>query len=410
MNLLIVGAGASGMSLGIMAARNGINVSIVEHNKELGKKILSTGNGRCNFTNSCQSLEKYYGNEIAFDIINKFSYEDTLHFFESMGIFALDREGYIYPNSEQASQVREAFALELERLGVVLHTDAELRDIKSNMDKNTYTAILSNSLRLDFDNIAFACGSKAFPKSGSDGSILALLNKLNIKYNEFLPALCPLYCSEKSFFKLASGVRVMAKVKLFTERKKLLEDYGQLQITDYGLSGIPVFQLSSKVSRALHKNEKVEIFVDFLPEIKDKYALLKSRLTLLNLKLAKHLGLGLLPDKLFFALLKRGGIRENKALCDFNNKDIEVLAALTENSKFTVEKTADYDKAQVCTGGVPISDLSENLEHKEKKSIFFVGEIIDADAMCGGYNLQWAWSTSACAARALKEKNKRYNA
>ena len=118
----------------------------------------------------------------------------------------------------------------------------------------------------------------------------------------------------------------------------------------------------------------------------------------------------MLPDKLFFALLKRGGIRENKALCDFNNKDIEVLAALTENSKFTVEKTADYDKAQVCTGGVPLSDLSENLEHKEKKSIFFVGEIIDADAMCGGYNLQWAWSTSACAARALKEKNKRYNA
>lgn len=399
MKILVIGGGASGLYFAIKAARNGLDVSLIEHKDELGKKILSTGNGRCNYTNKLQNIEAYYGNEKAFNIIKKYSSDKSIEFFRSLGVESLDRENYIYPYSEQASQIRQVLVSELENLNVKLYLSSKIEKIEY---KNQAYNIFLNSLKyLKFDKIIFATGSKAFPVSGSDGSSLKLLKDLGVKYRDFAPALCPVYCMEKNFFKLAAGVRTMAKASLFVDEKFILSDYGQIQITDYGLSGIPIFQLSPKIASNIQKEKELSISIDFLPHISDKISFLENRLSLKHIEQAKHLLLGVLNDKLAQALLKRSGIRENKALKELTKKDIEVLAKIISFSKFVPFKMADFNKAQVCSGGVSLDSLSENLEYG--KGLFFIGELVDVDAKCGGYNLQWAFSSANLVADFLKK-------
>lgn len=404
MKILVIGGGASGLYFSILAARNSLDISIIEQGAELGKKILSTGNGRCNYTNKKQSIKEYYNNEKAYSIIEKYSADKTIDFFRSLGVEPLDREGYIYPYSEQAGQVRQALVSEIERLGVKVYLDTKIKCIDYLKDKKTYRVYTRENKKLDFETIIFASGSKAFPISGSDGSSLELLRNLQIEYREFSPALCPVYLEEKNFFKVATGVRTMAKASLIVENEFILDDYGQVQITDYGLSGIPIFQLSPKLSKALSERKNVHINIDFLPQVVDKINFLKSRLNIENIGYAKNLLRGVLNDKLSLAILKRAGIKENKLKEELSDKDIEVLAKLLESSKFKAIRMSGFEKAQVCTGGIPLENLSENLEYEN--NLFFIGEIVDVDAMCGGYNLQWAFSSAALVTDFLTNKKR----
>ena len=369
MKILVIGGGASGLYFSILAARNSLDISIIEQGAELGKKILSTGNGRCNYTNKKQSIKEYYNNEKAYSIIEKYSADKTIDFFRSLGVEPL-----------------------------------EIKCIDYLKDKKIYRVYTRENKKLDFETIIFASGSKAFPISGSDGSSLELLRNLQIEYREFSPALCPVYLEEKNFFKVATGVRTMAKASLIVENEFILDDYGQVQITDYGLSGIPIFQLSPKLSKALSERKDVNINIDFLPQVVDKINFLKTRLNIENIRYAKNLLRGVLNDKLSLAILKRAGIKENKSKEELSDKDIEVLAKLLETSKFKAIRMSGFEKAQVCTGGIPLENLSENLEYEN--NLFFIGEIVDVDAMCGGYNLQWAFSSAALVADFLTNRKR----
>ncbi len=410
MRLGIIGGGAAGLCLAVQAARLGIEVLMVEHMDMLGKKILSTGNGRCNYGNRVQEQDCYYGNEAAFRLTESFSYEDSLAFFNSLGVYPLEREGYVYPFSEQASAIRNALLMEIRRLGVTVYTRSDVR--KLEREKGFCIHIESRQeeevkhYRLRTDYLAFATGSKAFPKSGSDGSALVFLKQWGIPYRDFAPALCPLPVAELPFLKRSAGVRTMARLSLWVEKENIREEYGQMQLTERALSGIPVFQLACKAQRALQEGKKAEIAVDYLPFVEDKLSFLEERISSGFFEQAGDLGNGILADKLFSALLHRAGIRENKKAADLSEKDRRMLAALLGNSRYTLRESLDFEKAQVCTGGIPLEALQESLESKTVPGLYFAGEILDVDAICGGYNLHWAWASATRAARAIAARSK----
>lgn len=402
MKTLIIGGGLSGLFCAILAKQKNIDISIIEHNKELGKKILATGNGRCNFTNRIQSIDKYYNNERVFEIICENSFEKSISFFKSLGIEEFDKDSYIYPYSMQASQVRDSLELMLKYLNIKIYLESII--VKIDKIGNAYEIILENGKKMIFDNIIFASGAKAFPSSGSDGSILKILDRLKIKYNYFLPSLCPIYCKEKGFLKIAAGTRAMANVSVLIDKNPVLSDYGQVQILPDSLSGIPIFQLSPIINKAFYQKKEISIIIDFLPNISDKLNFLKNRLNLRQLKTVKNLLLGVINDRLALAIYKRARIKENTPIENLNEKDLEVLANILGKSLFNVEKISDFNKAQACSGGISLSDLNDRLEHKKYKNMYFIGEIIDVNAMCGGYNFQWAFSSAALVAKSLENQ------
>lgn len=399
-DIAIVGGGAAGLFAAIICARNGARVSILEHTQRLGKKLLSTGNGRCNYTNLEMTLEKFYGNDFAFDIIKRFDERQTIEFFKELGIEPIFRDGYAYPYSLQASAIQGVLEREVKRLGVAIFYEFHIEDlqvdsVQSNRGGKPRFTI---NQKYHFDAVIFATGSKAFPISGSDASILPIYHKLGFRIMPFLPSLVPIYTDRKNFLKKVSGVRVRAKLSLYIEEEKIMDDIGEVQLTDYGLSGIPSFQLSRYVSKALLQKKKVKILVDFLPDIHDKKSFLMERARSLQSGTWENFGIGIWNDKLWKAIYEEcipKGTKENARL---DTRDIHKVLQEIAQMEFQPQKTGDYEKAQVCTGGISIKELTNDLEAKKYPCLFFAGEVIDVDGVCGGYNLQWAWSSAYVAA------------
>ena len=269
----VIGGGASGMMAAVTAA-GGAHVILLEHKDRIGKKILSTGNGRCNFTNIHQEPICYHSENPLFPwgIVEKFNARDAISFFLQLGVYSKNRNGYIYPNSDQASAVLDALRMELRRLNVNLCTGVHCREIlpgkkgfRIRTDKETYRA----------DRVILCAGSKAAPSSGSDGSGYDLAKTLGHRIIPVLPALVQLRC-DGSFFKQIAGVRANGTVSVFADGECLARDTGEIQLTNYGISGIPVFQVSRYVSRALYEKKEVEAVLDFMPDFTDKILILED--------------------------------------------------------------------------------------------------------------------------------------
>ena len=274
--IFVIGGGPAGMMAAITAARNGAMVTILEHNDRIGKKILSTGNGRCNFTNVHQS-SKYYRSDnrgFAWKVIEQYPLEDTLAFFEELGIYAKNKNGGLYPFSEQASAVLDVLRMEIERLHIPVITEADVYDLK--VDKKVFQILCKNT-SYKADAVILATGSKAASKLGSDGSGYRIAKKLGHNIVPVVPALVQLRCKE-IYFKALAGVRLQGKVHLHVNGKVVASDMGEIQLTDYGISGIPVFQVSRYASRAIFEKKKVEAVLDFMPDFseKDFYSFLQN--------------------------------------------------------------------------------------------------------------------------------------
>ena len=388
-DVIIIGAGASGLMAAAAAASKGARVALLEHKDDIGKKILATGNGRCNFTNTNMSVNKFHGSKALIkNGLSQFNYSDTIRFFKELGIPAYDNAGYIYPNSRQATSVVAAFRMELMRLHVDVKTGISITEIKTagitaedtnsaanpatnkKTDDRTGYCIQTDKGSFKSKRLIIACGLTASPKLGScDG--------LN--------------------FKKITGVRCDATVASVIDGQMTEQNTGELQLADYGISGIPVFQISSLMSRALDKGQRVEVIIDFLPAFSDDelngYIKDRSITTTDNRSLNEMLN-GLLNNKLLLELIHKSGVSPDKKGRLLTDDDCKSLTRSIKHTAVSVKKPRGAEFAQVCAGGIYTKEIDvRTLESKIHPGLYFCGELLDVDGICGGYNLQWAWTS-----------------
>ena len=397
----IVGAGASGLAAAIAAARAGAQVTVIEHMDKAGKKILSTGNGRCNLTNRRMEAECFRCGQKDFPmkVIERFGLEETLGFFEGLGILIKDRNGYLYPYSDQASSVRDVLLQEAERRRVQIHLSCHIERIEERPCGGF--VLHTDQGRLSEDALILAAGSKAAPSTGSDGSGYELARQLGHSIIKPLPALVQLRCQGNMYRQMA-GVRTEAGVRLLVDGELAAEDRGELQLVYYGLSGIPIFQVSRFAARALDQRRRVTVRVDFMPawEEREAFGLLKKRASLLGYKPVSDFFTGMLNPKLAQVLIKCSGVNPSLKAGELTGKQLGRILGQLKSYEAIVMSVNPFANAQVCCGGVDTRQVDpRTMQSRIKRGLYFAGEILDVDGICGGYNLQFAWSSGVTAGR-----------
>lgn len=396
--IAVVGGGASGMMAAIQAAASGASVSVYERNDRVGKKILSTGNGKCNFSNEKMDPVYYHGSGTALweAVYGAFDTAVTKAFFTALGMRIKERDGYLYPASEQASTVLDLLRYELERQHVTIHTGTKIEEIYRKKDK----FILQPSKDV-YDAVILACGGSAAPATGSDGNGILLAKKLGHTIVPVVPALTALRCQE-SFFKQVAGVRCDASLSLRIAGKDVCRERGELQLTDYGLSGIPAFQISGQAAYALREKKPVTVRLSFLPDLDESacVSFFQDRLSTHGKDEMDQFLTGVVNKKINRMLLKAVGIKETEQAKAVSPAAMKRLWKLYCGLDVTVTGVNPFEKAQVSAGGVDCGEVTASLMSKKIPELYFAGEILDIDGLCGGYNLQWAWSSGAVAGRA----------
>ena len=406
----IVGAGASGLMAAITAAKNGADVCIYENKDKAGKKILATGNGRCNFTNTCQDPSFYRSDNKDFpvNVLEKFDYKAVLDFFYELGICTNDRNGYIYPKSDQAVAVLEVLLMEAKRVGVKIITDCKIVEIRKR--KIEFKLINENGDVFRADKVILCAGSKASPITGSDGSGYSLAKSFGHSLVPVLPSLVQLRCKEK-FYKKVSGVRVNGKVTLYVDNKKTASDTGEIQLTNYGISGIPVFQISRYASIGLYNKKEVKAVINFMPDYskEELYKFICDRISKRPEKTLDEFFTGIFNKKLSQLFVSILNLKDNTKVSTLKENDIERMNKLISSFTTIVTETNSFEQAQVCCGGINTKEIDKDtLESLCVKDLYFAGEIMDVDGICGGYNLQWAWSSGYTAGISAAGKDRTY--
>ncbi len=398
--VIVVGGGASGMMAAITAASAGAEVTVLEHKDRVGKKILSTGNGRCNFTNTEQKTEFYHCENPEFpeQVLAQFTQLDTIAFFNRLGIYCKNRNGYLYPYSDQASAILDVLRMELERQKVRVETEAEIRSIRK---KDHLFRVETKEKTYFADRVILATGGKAAASTGSDGSGYKLAQQLGHHLIPVVPALVQLKCGE-SFYPQVAGVRIQGCVAVYTDGTFRAADQGEIQLTKYGISGIPVFQVSRYAAKGLAEHRRVEAVLDFMPDFsgKDFAAFLEHRITEHPERKMGAFFTGLFPKKMAELFLKLAGIKQTETAGKLHTADVERLMKCIKGFRTRIIDTNGFENAQVCAGGVSTEEIRpETLESKKIKGLYFAGELLDVDGICGGYNLQWAWSSGYVAGK-----------
>ena len=480
----VIGGGAAGMMAAIEAARAGAIVTLIEKNAQLGKKLATTGNGRCNYTN-LDMVDRIGGKfrgfhpeftEAALDVLPP---EAVLDWFREIGVEPRFRGSYVYPNSDQASAVVDALREELHRLSVKVHYNAEVKSVqrvdadadasavKVSMPGKTasadgaaasqiqqkrdaaYFLIQCVDAVVKADRVILAAGSKAAPKTGSNGDGYFIARKLGHRIVPYVPALCGIRCAGDAFKALA-GIRTEAALELVVDGHCVDREAGELQLVDYGISGIPVFQLSRYAAYALQEGKKAAVYINFLPgftegnvsaeatvrdseqvssaaeasmievsgakntqnarkevpgsaseDPKDRTVqLFRQRQQRLAGRKMESFFTGLLHQKLGQLLLRMANVRPEIPVAELSEKQLRSLASLSVRFKAECVEMNGFQQAQVVAGGVDTSEVDpRTMASRLVPGLYFAGEVLDIDGICGGYNLQWAWASGYVAGR-----------
>ena len=416
MKIVIIGAGASGLTAAIAAVGQGAEVTILECANKPGKKIYATGNGKCNLTNSHMHEKYYRSNEeslfLVKEALKRFSYEDTRNFFEGLGMLLKEKNGYWYPETGQASSVAELLVRRCEELGVKIICNTCVKKVKP--EKAGFRIFAENNLNQEkqvfrSDKLILAAGSRA-GGFGCEVTGTKIAKDLGHHVISEVPALTGLICKEKKFFQIVAGVRTDGKVMLREEKKEcmLAWDEGELQLTDYGISGIPVFQVSRYAAYKLEEGKKIKAVLEFLPLYTQKQLL--DQLKINRKKYGNRTVLDILScmvnSKLARGLLMLAGIKESQKIMSLKDEELQKIAKQLKNTEITVTGSKELKNAQVCAGGVDTREIDENFQSKLVKNLYIIGEMLDVDGICGGYNLQFAWSGGWIAGKASGERKR----
>lgn len=395
MKVIIVGAGPSGLMSALTMKNDDNEVIILEKNNIVGKKLLLTGNSKCNYFNEKFNINCYNStnNKFLNNLINDTNKKIILNYLESIGITPSINDGYYYPVSKTSTSVQNSLLIECLNNNIKIIYNEDVKKIEKNKDK----FIVNDKYKSDI--VVLSAGSKAYPKTGSDGYFYNYLQNKNINIIKPYPALVPLIIDNK-ITKLWKGIRINSTLSLYENDKFIKSETGELQLTEYGISGIVTMQLSSYIVRNLSKN-KEEIYINFLPNIDDVETYIIDRNNKLKGRTIIELLEGLINYKLLYALLKNN-INENKKYNELTKSEKKLLINLITKYKIEITDYKDYNFSQVCSGGVDLNELTENFELKKINNMFVIGELTDVDGACGGYNLAYAFISGYIAGKHIR--------
>ena len=431
MNIAVVGGGASGMMAALAAAEKGADVTLLERNEILGKKLRQTGNGRGNLSNEAMGAQYYHAQDGARirRWLKEFGTEDTVAFFGGIGVLVHGRDGYLYPRSDRAEDLAECMRLALGDRGVRIRAGALVKSLwpgtegsvqgtpaekkpESGKEPGTGWTIRftedGQTIEASFDRVILACGGMAAPKTGSDGKGYYMLRQLGARITEPLPALCALKTAEEAAE--AAGVRALGTVRIYAKEAgaqgaplPIGKATGELQLVKGAISGIPVFQVSGEAIRLLNKGEQVTAELDFLPGMPRQAWEEALRQRCRPGRTLLQLFTGAVNGRLATELLKEQGLAVDLSAEEVLRESPEKLFMAwlsVKGWKREVIGSSDFSAAQTSTGGVPLSDVKDSFEMVHFPGLYVTGEMLDVDGLCGGYNLQMAWTSGYLAGRA----------
>lgn len=399
--IVVVGGGPSGIAAAISAKDNGKDVIILEGKDRIGKKLLMTGNGRCNLTNKYVSKEKYHSSsrELLESVLDTFGFYEIRDFYSYLGIPVKELEGgKIYPFSLQASSVLDILRLSLDERNIEIRTNCKVKRI---IHKDKYFSIETLAGVIDSKKVILCAGGNSYKSTGSDGSGYVMAEGLGHSIVRPLPALTAVIL-DYNRLKALSGIKINGTVKIETKDDSL-EETGEILFTDYGVSGPAVFNLSRFASMELNKKEEVKLVVDTIPEmdIKELNEFLRNHFLTFSYRGISDALIGILNKKLIPILLKESDVDDIHKPCYLlREEEISSIVNHIKGWSFRVSGTASFDMAQVTIGGVDTSEVNPlTLESKLHKNLYFAGELLDVDGDCGGYNIHFAVSSGYIAGK-----------
>ena len=397
MTIGIIGGGAAGMAAALAAAEyESASVVLMERQSRLGRKLSATGNGRCNLSNLHASVSGYNGDDPAFSryAIEAFGPQEALEWFRNLGLYTVtEPSGRVYPYSDQANSVVDILRFALDRPNIEVLTDFEVMKAKKDGDKFHVT---SKDRTLEFDRLLIACGGLAGTKLGGTMSGYKLLRSFGHKCTKLRPALVQVKTSWSGISAL-KGVRANCKAAIWHDRTLHRESTGEIQFTEFGLSGPVIYEISRD---ACQGGGEWECRLDFLPDCRTEHLLrplVRKRHSDLN---AEDLFTGILHNRLGRILVREAGIKANTGISELSDSQLEDVIRLAKDFPVTLTEPLGMDAAQVTAGGIVTNEFDPTtMESRLVPGLYACGEVLDVDGDCGGYNLQWAWSSGHLAGK-----------
>ena len=395
MTIGIIGGGAAGMAAALAASEyENCSVVLMERQARLGKKLSATGNGRCNLSNLHASEGGYNGDDPHFHeyALEKFPPKETLQWFADLGLYTVaEPSGKIYPYSDQANSVVDVLRFSLEKENIEVLTDFEVMKVKKTGETFSVTA---KDRTMEFDKLIIACGGLAGTKLGGTMAGYKLLRAFGHKCTKLRPALVQVKTSWPGVSAL-KGVRANCRAAIYHNGRRQRQSVGEVQFTEFGLSGPVIYEISRD---ACQGSGEWECTLDFLPDIPaDQLRGLLSKRRASSLT-AEELCTGILHNRLGRVLVKEAGIRANAPISTLRDDQIEEIVTLTKGFTVSLTEPLGMDAAQVTAGGIVTSEFDpQTMESRLVPGLYACGEVLDVDGDCGGYNLQWAWSSGRLA-------------
>lgn len=397
MDIIIIGAGASGIVTAINAKNENNKVILLEKNDRIGKKLLATGNGRCNYTNMNLTEKNYSSPDFVKRTLEEFTNEDLINYFKILGLESTRDGERVYPISLKANSVLNILIYWLEKKGIEIKTNTQVKEIKKK--KKGYE-LITNDEYLKADVVVAAFGGKAMPASGSDGVSFEILKKMGIRVTELKPALTQLKLDSK-YLKHLSGTKVLGRARLLKGEKVIDEREGEILFTNYGISGPPILDMSVNIS---DNNIIVVPLINNLNE--DSIDMLYNRYYMFPDFSLEEFLLGIVDKKFIHYIVDSLNMDKNIAMNMIPVGDFEKIVGLLLKSRFRVIGNTGFKNAQVTRGGVSLDEVNpENYESKKFKGLYIIGEALDIDGDCGGYNLHFAFGCGYRLGKILREKS-----